>query len=609
MLIDLIRVHAIASAFLLHCAVVGFALLKPMDLWESGNAANSNRYLKWFFAISIGCLGNIAVLFALGMAGWFSFPAIMGLSLAMLLAALPLTTKQIRELQIFSGVPRGQVMLDALILLTLLFTVLIVAFHPPGHWDDTMYHLPLARDTLRHQGIVLNEYLRFPLFPQNINLLLALGLMLRGDVMAQAFASIPLFVMGLGLMGAARWIMGSPLAGAIATVVLFTLGPIKSPLGYAYIDNGLAMFCWAAMLALALWASKGKERRSYNWLIVAGLLAGGAAGSKYFGGVFAVLLGSYLLIVRRDWKASAAYGAAVLAAGSWWYIRSFVVSGDPLHPAGGEVFGYFLWNAEDLLRQQSEQAMHGVSSNPLYLWASLKEANVVAWALAFAGLVFRNTPTPVRALQFTFLAYFIFWFFVTQVTRYLAPISAVGTFLSFYTLYRCYALVSAKTRAKWIRNRGAVASYLLLALLTSYAGNRYHKYHGEMAEWNAILAKEPGYQLFSKANTLIPTYGPRLVQLGFENAVYFFDGTVIGDWFGRGRYSSMLDCRVGQCKPVDAKLMRQQMMKFGSRMLAISTEQYSDFERVDYEEDFDLVIESEDGMLLYINNWEAPNSN
>lgn len=601
MLFDLIRVHAVASAFLLHCAVVGFALLKPMELWESGNAANSNRYLKWFFAISIGCLLNIAILFMLGMAGWFSLSAVLGLGLAVLLAALPLTIKQIRALQIFSGVPRGQAVLEALILLTLLFTVLIVAFHPPGHWDDTMYHLPLARDTLRHQGIVLNEYLRFPLFPQNINLLLALGLMLGSDVMAQAFASIPLFVMGLGLMGAASWIMGSPLAGAIATVVLFTLGPIKSPLGYAYIDNGLAMFCWAATLALALWASKGKEHRSYNWLIVTGLLAGGAAGSKYFGGVFAVLLGSYLLIVRRDWKASAAYAAAVLAAGTWWYIRSFVVSGDPLHPAGGEVFGYFLWNAEDLLRQQSEQAMHGVSSNPLYLWAALKEANVIVWALAFAGLAFRNTPTPVRALQFTFLAYFIFWFFVTQVTRYLAPVAAVGTLLSFYTLYRCHALVSAKTRAKWARSRGAVAGYVLLALLTSYAGNRYHKYHGEMAEWNAILAKEPGYQLFSKANTLIPIYGPRLVQLGFENAVYFFDGTVIGDWFGPGRYSSMLDCEVGPCKPVNAELMRQQMMKFGSRMLAISADQYPGFGLANnYVMYFEIAKLNDGGVLLVL---------
>lgn len=600
MLFDLIRVHAVAALFLLHCAALGFALLQPLNLWESPQAANSNRYLKWFFAISIGCLANIMVLFALGMVGWFSYAAVLGGGLALLLAALPLTIKQIRTLHILHGTCRGAAILDALIIFTLFFTVVIVAFHPPGHWDDTMYQLPLARSYLQHQAFVLNEYLRFPLSPQNINLLLALGLMLGGDVMAQAFASIPLFVMGLGLMGAASWVMGSPFMGAIATVVLFTLGPIKSPLGYAYIDNGLAWFCWAATLAIALWASKDKEQRSYNWIIIAGLLAGGAAGSKYFGGVFAVLLGTYLLLVRRDWKTSAVYGIAVLAAGSWWYIRSFVISGDPLHPAGGEVFGYFLWNAEDLLRQKAEQAIHGVSPNPLYLWAALKEANVIVWILAFAGLAFRNTPAPVRALQFTFLAYFVFWFFVTQVTRYLAPICAVGTFLSCYTLYRCYSLASTTTRAKLTRNREAIAGYVLLALLISYAGNRYHKYHGEMTEWNAILAKEPGYQLLSKANMLIPTYGSRLVQLGFENAVYFFEGTVIGDWFGPGRYSSMLDCRAGRCRPVDAELMKQQMMKFGSRILAISTEQYPGFDPANFANCFEVIKRAGDGMILVL---------
>jgi hypothetical protein len=600
MLFDLIKVHAVATLFLLHCGVVGFASLQPLSLWESPQAPNSNRYIKWFFAISIGCLVNILVLFALGMVGWLSYTAVLGAGVALLLVALPSSIKQIRTLHIFFGLCRGTAVVDALIILTLLFTALIVAFHPPGHWDDTMYQLPLARDTLQHQAIVLNEYLRFPLFPQNINLLLALGLMFGGEVMAQAFASIPLFVMGLGLMGATSWIMGSPFMGAIASVVLFTLGPIKSSLGYAYIDNGLAWFCWGATLAVALWASKDKEKRSYAWIIVAGLLAGGAAGSKYFGGVFAVLLGVYLLLVRRDGKASAVYGIAVLAAGSWWYIRSFLISGDPLHPAGGGVFGYFLWNAEDLLRQNAEQATHGVSTNPLYLWAVLKEANVIVWILAFAGLAFKNTPASVRTLQFTFLIYFVFWFFVTQVTRYLAPVCAVGTFLSCYTLYRCYALLPVTTRATLTRSNGTVAGYVLFVLLISYAGNRFHKYQNEMAQWNEILGREPGYQLFSKANTLIPAYGSRLVQLGFENAIYFFDGTVIGDWFGPGRYSSMLDCQAGACRPVNAELMTQQMTKFDSRMVAVSTVQYPGFDPASYEKHFDVVTIANDGVLLIL---------
>ena len=52
----------------------------------------------------------------------------------------------------------------------------------------------------------------------------------------------------------------------------------------------------------------------------------------------------------------------------------------------------------------------------------------------------------------------------------------------------------------------------------------------------------PGYAVLSRANELRSTFGDRLVQVGFENGFYFFRGTLIGDWFGPGRYSQMMIC-------------------------------------------------------------------
>ena len=67
--------------------------------------------------------------------------------------------------------------------------------------DDTMYHLPLARSLVEHHAIVVEQYLRFPLFPQNADLLMALGLQL-GDVrLAQFLANICFFVIACGLVG------------------------------------------------------------------------------------------------------------------------------------------------------------------------------------------------------------------------------------------------------------------------------------------------------------------------------------------------------------------------------------------------------------------------
>jgi hypothetical protein len=89
-----------------------------------------------------------------------------------------------------------------------LIIVLMAIFRVPGRWDDTMHHLPLARFYVE-SGIVLNEYLRFPLVPQDMQMLFALGLMIGGDAAAQAMATIPIFMICLGLIGSGIWLLGS----------------------------------------------------------------------------------------------------------------------------------------------------------------------------------------------------------------------------------------------------------------------------------------------------------------------------------------------------------------------------------------------------------------
>ena len=139
--------------------------------------------------------------------------------------------------------------------------------------------------------------------------------------------------MSLGLIGSGLWLLGSTLPGFLSVMLLLYLPAIRETLGYAYIDDGLALFSWGATLALALWASAGG--RSRRALIIAGMLAGGAAGTKIFGGVLALLLGLYLLLLRRDWSASLTYAITTMAFGSWWYVR-------PPYPVSTGSVGVFL---------------------------------------------------------------------------------------------------------------------------------------------------------------------------------------------------------------------------------------------------------------------------
>lgn len=202
-------------------------------------------------------------------------------------------------------------------------------------------------------------------------------------------------------------------------------------------------------------------------------------------------------------------------------------------------------------------------------------------------------------LQGVFLAYFVFWFFATQVWRYLAPIYAVATFLSCYTLYRWVAWMPKPTA--WRRSvAGAVSAGVLCALLAVFAVNRYSAYRDDMENWDAILTEDPGYRLFQAANAHIPDLGPRLVQMGFENNIYFFNGTVIGDWFGPGRYRDMMQCAQQGCRPLESGAMRQYLDKAGSRMLAVSKAVCPGFDAADYAQDFTVLMKDDGGVLLGI---------
>lgn len=675
----------VALMFLAHCAVVGGGLMRGLSCEPQKGHDAGAWALAAFFAICLGMLVNMLALTALGLVGQLTLPAVGGTAVVLLAARGAAMGSGARRragsaqgdgegAQAKNGGPRAggrggqagdsgtrvggrgelrkddscaRVMLpqtaaswaEIAALGVMLLLCVAVSMHPPGHWDDTMYQLPLARYYVEHHAVVLNQYLRFPLFPQHQNMLFALG-MLLGDAMqpwlaasagnasmqpdalwrfgapeilAQLFATLPLFIMALGLWGASHRYLGSGIPGLIAGLTLFMIGPVKSTLGFAYVDNALALYCWAATLAVALGAER---RRVADWAL-AGLLAGAACGIKYFGVVFATGLGVVVMLMtimqRRPvsaLRAVTAYGVAVVLAGVVWYVRSYLVSGDPAHPAGAPLLGHFLWNEGDLAWQHAEQATYGVGRNPLLLPAALREGGVLLWLPALAGIFIRRLPAGIRVLQTVFVGYLLFWFIVTQVPRYLAPVYAVGGFLSFHALWFAWQGVAGRAQRRRVtgaqprgvrrredggvchanvpaadgrnpdgalpgrreRRVGLLPVGLVLVACLAYLVDRGSKYGREFLEAETVLATSGGYTLYQQANLNAERFGPRIVQVGFENGIYFFRGTVIGDWFGPGRYRGLLQCDTLPCPLPSTEDLRHTLHEHGARMLLLNRE-------------------------------------
>jgi hypothetical protein len=567
--------------------------------------------LRWFFWMTTGWALWNSLLFLLGLAGLLRADMVAGLTA--LLVGLGLTYAwrvrgSVASASASGGFHMKWTRLDALELWG--FACLLVGLtwwciRPPGMWDDTSYHLPYARHYLEAAGITINPDLRFPLFPHHPQLMFAVGLMGGSEVYAQVLAgAVPMSLTALGLFSLARRAGRSWPAGALALAVLAPFKPLSEAMGYAYVDHLLMLWVWAALACLWMAAEQARARAPWPWVILCAFFAGTAASTKTFGGLCAFLIGlAVLFMPGLGWRSAWRYALVVLLVGGGWYLRSFVISGDPFHPLGGNLFGHYLWNAQDLAAQHQEKATLGVSRSLLALPQSLQAAGLTA--LAFALLApcracLRQQPA-VWGILGVLVAFTLIWHTSTQVARYIGPVLPAAAFM-----VGLLATAGSEVRnPRWSRVSVAaspgVARVLALAgaaVAVVAAAVQWPEMDQRLRAWDVAVQARPGAALFREAAARIPTHGRVLVQLGYENAVYFFPARVVGDWFGPGRYAAMLRC-AEVCRPLPEGELVALLQQHKARMAAINTARFPAAAE-DYAGRFSVVSRSADGFLLVL---------
>jgi len=572
------------------------------------------RALALFLWVSAGAAVATALLFVLGLAGALrarpvgvALAALAMLSLAWvwrMQAAGPGSARWHPNLRLPLPLPLPL----PPVAVTWVFICLLVglsfwAIRPPGLWDDTSYHLPYARHYLEQGGIALNPYLRFPLFPHNAHLWFAVGLMAGSDVPAQVMATaLPTALTALGVFGLGTWLLGSRLAGVAAVALLLWAPPLREALGYAYVDHLLMWFSTAAVAALVLATQAQQQPLRIRWIVLCGLLAGTAAGTKTFGALVAVILGLLILLLPGlRWRAAWPYALAVACSGLGWYLRSWAVSGDPVHPLGGGLFGHHLWNAADLQAQHQEQATHGVSRAWGHLPQALGAAGLAVLVPAFLAPLWPSLRSPAWwAVTGVFAAYTLVWHTSTQVARYMTCVLPLGallvTAMVWQVLSRAGPALGRGRGVAGAHRAASVAWGLGMLAATLALQPPYQAMAQRLQAWQAELGARSGYELMRAASGFRSAHGPVLVQVGFENAVYFFEGRAVGDWFGPGRYSQMLVC-AQVCSVAPSARMVQVLREHGARMLVVNAKRFG-FDAADFEQDFEVLHRARDGVLL-----------
>ncbi len=453
-----------------------------------------------------------------------------------------------------------------------------------------MYHLPHAREWALSGTLQVNEWLRYPWFPYNFDLLFAAALTLGNDVLPH--------LLHAATGGITAWLIyrlgvqhleDRVIAGLATLMWLILTRPLY---GWAYVDMSVALFILAACTALQEWHANGTctDSRDSRWLFACAFMVGVATGVKYQ--VLALLPFFALVLAWHDRRPATWLGTAFFLCLPclYWYARNAVMTGDPFNPVGGKLFGFTNWNLDDY-RNQFEDLRRHAGWPHWTLWPAL---TVPLWPALWSQKVLRHAFLAVGYMVAT-------WAVTSRYPRYLmfafpllSLLAAASTMQAVRKLKEWLAKKYPK-ESKW----RCILGYVLLAAVTLPSLHTAKKHWKNIAPTKntreAMLAERvSGYGVWTYLRSHPQT---KVYQLGLEDAIYYAPRPIWGEVFGPWRYHDYSEL------PSDR--LFQKLKKEGFTALVIHTGRFPAVNiRAHFEHYFQL-LHHDDQVMLYTLNLAA----
>ncbi|MHB8769846.1 MAG: ArnT family glycosyltransferase [Syntrophales bacterium] len=362
----------------------------------------------------------------------------------------------------------------------LLVIGLLQTFTPEIGKDALIYHLAVPKLYLANQGLYLipgNVFASYPLLGEMHYLL---ALFLQDDILARAmhYAVLGLILLGIGLCS--RYLMREHAFPAVSMLVFVSIPSVFLVSSMAYNDLFVTLFTLAALYAFLCWY----ERGSTGWILLCGIFSGAAAACKYTALLIAPLgcLGILWLMARRRAGPGAALGrctlylSAAFLCGSPFYLKNWVLTGNPFYPFLYGLFGGLLWDADQA--RLYDLLILGLGMGRDWLDYLLLPFNLsfraqldsprfdgILGPIFFLTLPFllgtRRWERPVGVLLLFTLATFLFWASSAQQIRYLIPQFALLAIV-------CGAILTR------YRDRKPLLALIVLVMAVSLLFNGYH---------------------------------------------------------------------------------------------------------------------------------------
>jgi hypothetical protein len=416
---------------------IGYYILNKMTLTYSGTGE------RLFYAFGLGTAVTAYAVFMLGVLQAV-YPAVI-YTLVVCFTLIGLTG--CRRLARHTPSPRAWLprttpeWVAGSILAICLGILFILELTPEIGKDALIYHLAVPKLFVEHHGFYFIEGNVFANYPLLGEMLYIVALICQGDILAKGiqFVFLVAILLGMGLFIRQR--VGKDSSPYLAMLVFLSIPSVFITAHMAYNDFFVTYYSMGAVFAFVSWS----ERNDRGWLILCGLFSGLAVACKYtalllpFLGVLGVLwtARSRKLHTPEAIRNLSIYLLIMIAVGSPFYIKNWIVTGNPVYPFLFSIFGGRGWDPD-------QARLYDIFVHNLGMGKELLDYLLLPWNVSlrakmdspqFDGILgpvflfilpfvlgMRNPASTVKLILIYSVCTLIFWAASAQQIRYLIPV-------------------------------------------------------------------------------------------------------------------------------------------------------------------------------------------
>ena len=435
----------------------------------------------------------------------------------------------------------------SLIMLVISVTVcMVLVLTPEVGKDALIYHLGAPKMYLEHHGIYFipgNVFANYPFFGEMFYIW---ALAVSGEIAAKGIHFVMALLILFGMWKFAKRYLPDNRVAPLSLLIFFTIPSVFQNAHMAYCDLTLAFYTFVALYAFINWFNT----KAGFWIILCGVFSGIAMSIK-FGGLFLPLAGitgvlwgcrRHKLSNKEALRLFALYVLFTFIAGSPFYLKNWIMTGNPLYPLFYHIFGGRGWSAD-------QARYYDLLISNLGMGRDLIDYLLLPWNLSFRARMdspmFDGLIGPVFILVLPFaigvrrisvemklvwvycLLAFLFWAFSAQQIRYLIP------------LFPFLALMVGHTFSHYLNSK-IIFTLLSIFITWGLAFNGYHIVHDfkrikplnflvGCEDKHAFLARLiPSYEMLRYVNTQLPE-NSYVFTIYMKNLGYLFNRPFYSD--------------------------------------------------------------------------------